>query len=142
MVVAVDKVGGIDERLDDENGIEEKSVKVDIEEESCAWSSMGDAESSLKPANVTEEAGDGTPYDLCSPLRDLVGVNFSAGELSSVTEEDVDAGVSSPDSILSPRSSREISDFSVSSVKVEVAEPEVEGADDAHIALRALEAEG
>lgn len=41
-----------------------------------------------------------------------------------------------------PRSSREISDISVSSVRVEVVEPVVEAADDAHIALRALEAEG
>lgn len=116
MVVAVDKVGGIDERLldgadgDDEDCTSERSVKVemaleeaatdvaertptlepwlcsvssvkvDIDEESCAWSSMRDVESSLKSANVTEEAGDGTPYDLCSPLEDLVGVNFSAGE--------------------------------------------------------------
>ena len=116
IVVAVDKVGGIDERLlggadsEDEDCTSEKSVKVemaleeaatdgaervpaldpwlcsvrsvkvDIDEESCAWSSMRDTESSLKSTNVTEEAGDGTPYDLCSLLDILVGVNFSAGE--------------------------------------------------------------
>lgn len=59
-----------------------------------------------------------------------------------MTEEHVDAGVRSPDSKVRPRSSREISDISVKSVKVEVAEPAVEAADDAHIALRAFKAEG
>ena len=59
-----------------------------------------------------------------------------------MTEEDVDAGVRSPDSMSRPRSSREISDTSVSSVRVEMVEPVVEAADDAHIALRAFEAEG
>lgn len=117
MVVAVDKVGGTDERLlggvdsAEEDCISEKSVrvymaleeatmegadrietleswlcsvrsvKVDIVEEFDACSPMLDAESSLKLANVPGEAGDGTPYDLCSVLGDFVGVDFATDEL-------------------------------------------------------------
>jgi hypothetical protein len=35
----------------------------------------------VKSVNVPEEAGDGTPYDLCSDSGDFVGVNFAADEL-------------------------------------------------------------
>lgn len=58
-----------------------RSVKVDIDEESGTWSSIRLAESSVKSVNVPEEAGDGTPYDLCSVSGDFVGVNFTADEL-------------------------------------------------------------
>lgn len=57
-------------------------------------------------------------------------------------EDNVDAGVRSPDSVDRPRSSREISDISVSSVKVEMVDPVVEAALEVHIALRILGLKG
>lgn len=35
----------------------------------------------MKSVNVSEEAGDGTPYDLCSNSGDFVRVNSAADEL-------------------------------------------------------------
>lgn len=113
------------------------SVKVDIDEEAGVRSPKRNAVFLLNSTNVSDEAGDGTPLSLGDFRRvDLV---LAADELDSVAEEHVEAGVRSPDSEVRPRSSCEISDISVNSVKVEMVEPAIEAADDAHIALRAFE---